>query len=286
MSKLAAGIVIVTQPDPSPAAADAGQVLFFDDFDGGGIDTTKWVPGLHQWGGDNGGVVPENLAVDTVSDGGRRIGVLVAQANGNRYEGPVRGVKSTDASYPVGDPRRYTRQATGKKTGGLVWTRERFGAGRYEVRMKNLPRPGGCSCIWNYDEPGGDEYTEIDIEMPANGHADDTDWSAWAGLNSWVAPNEADATLDNVDLGFANNDGNFHTYRWDWYDGTNGAKRIDFFVDGVRRATQTATVPTAPAQLWVGNWPAAWSGSFDYASQKQYIDWVKISSLGGGNTSS
>lgn len=263
-----------------PAAAD--QVVFFDDFNGTTIDTTKWVPGLHQWGGNNNGVVPENLSVRTVSDNGQNIGVLVAQANGTRYTGPVRGVKSTNAAYEIGDPRRYTRQATGQLSGGLVWTQQRFGAGRYEVRMKNLPRPGGCSCIWNYYEPGGDDYTEIDIEMPANGHANGADWSRWAGLNTYVAPNDAGATYQNVDLGFNNNDANYHVYRWDWYDGTNGPKRIEFYVDGVLRATHTNTVPTSPAQLWVGNWPAAWSGSFDYASQYQYIDWVRISTIGGG----
>ncbi|GAA3245263.1 fibronectin type III domain-containing protein [Dactylosporangium siamense] len=264
-----------------PAAA-ADQVLLFDDFNGTTIDTAKWVPGLHQWGGANNGVVPENLSVQTVSDNGQSIGVLVAQANGTQYTGPVRGVKSTNGALPIGDPQRYTRQSTGQLTGGLVWTQQRFGAGRYEVRMKNLPMPGGCSCIWNYYEPGTSDYTEIDIEMPANGTANRADWSRWAGLNSYIAPNDAGATYQNVDLGLNNNDGNFHVYRWDWYDGTNGAKRIEFYVDNVLRATHTGTVPVSPAQLWVGNWPAAWSGSFNYATQYQYIDWVRISTLGGG----
>ncbi|WP_308169826.1 fibronectin type III domain-containing protein [Acrocarpospora catenulata] len=266
----------------TPASAET--VLFFDDFNGTSIDTTKWVPGLHQWGGANNGVVPENLSVRTVDDNGTNISVLRAQANGNQYTGSIRGVKSTDASYPIGDPARYTRQSTGQLTGGLVWTKNRFGAGRYEVRMKNLPQPGGCSCIWNYYEPGGSDYTEIDIEMPANGTASRSDWSRWAGLNSYTGPDDAHATYQNVDLGFNNNDGNFHTYRWDWYDGTNGAKRIEYYVDGVLRATQTATIPVSAAQLWVGNWPASWSGNFNYATQYQYIDWVKISTLGGGGS--
>jgi Glycosyl hydrolases family 16/Fibronectin type III domain len=277
---LAVAVLATVAVAAPPAAAD--QVLLFDDFNGTSIDTTKWVPGLHQWGGANNGVVPENLSVQTVDDNGQSIGVLVAQANGNQYTGPVRGVKSTNGAYPIGDPRRYTRQATGQLSGGLVWTQQRFGAGRYEVRMKNLPRPGGCSCIWNYYEPGTSDYTEIDIEMPANGHANGADWSRWAGLNTYIAPNDAGATYQNVDLGFNNNDGNFHVYRWDWYDGTNGAKRIEFYVDGVLRATHANTVPTSAAQLWVGNWPASWSGNFNYATQYQYIDWVRISTLGGG----
>ncbi len=291
---LAAGTVVFTPGDSAvrtddPAgtreqATTEGQVLFFDDFDGSEIDTDKWVPGLHHWGRDNNGVVPENLSVQTISDNGQDIGVLVAQANGDQYDGPVRGIRSTDASYEVGDPRRYTRQDTGARTGGLVWTKERFGAGRYEVRMKTLPRPGGCSCIWNYYQPDGDDYTEIDIELPAAGRADGADWSRWAGFNSYVAPNDAGATYEDVDLGFDNHDGEFHTYRWDWYDGVNGSRRIEFYVDGVLRTTQTETVPTSPAQLWVGNWAAPWSGAFDYATQYQYIDWVKITTLNDENT--
>ena len=33
------------------------------------------------------------------------------------------------------------------------------------------------------------------------------------------------------------------------------------------------------AQLWVGNWPAVWSGDFQYDIQHLYVDWVKISAL-------
>lgn len=291
---LAAGIMAVacaatlTSGSPPPAAADvdapaaaSGTVLFFDDFSGASLDTTKWVAGLHQWGPDNYGVVPENLSLTTVNDAGTPVDVLAARANGDQYTGAVRGILATDASYPVGDPRRYTRQETGVRTGGLVWTKERFGAGRYEVRMKTLPYSGGCSCIWNYYNPGNGDYTEIDIEMPAAGTGGRADWAHWAGFNSYVSLDPGGATLEDVDLGAAQNDGAFHTYRWDWYDGSNGTPRIEFYVDNVLYATQTATVPTLPAQLWVGNWAASWSGDFDYASQYQYIDWVKISTLGG-----
>jgi hypothetical protein len=38
-------------------------------------------------------------------------------------------------------------------------------------------------------------------------------------------------------------------------------------------------VPRSPAQLWVGNWPAFWSGDFKYDTQHLYVDWVKITEL-------
>jgi len=96
--------------------------------------------------------------------------------------------------------------------------------------MKNLPESGGCSCIWNYYQAQGD-YTEIDIEMPANGKASGADWSRWAGLNTYY-PDETKINERHQDLGGPQNDGNFHIYRWDWFDGTNGPPRVDFYLDG------------------------------------------------------
>ncbi len=254
-----------------------GKVLFFDDFSGPKLDTSKWVAGLHHWGRDNRGVVPENVRTGTVTDEGKKISVLVTEAHGDRYTGPVKGVQKAEGNGPLGQPQTYRRVEDGTRVGGLVWTRSRWGGGRYEVRMKNLPLPGGCSCIWNYFQAEKD-YTEIDIEMPANGKASGADWSRWAGLNTYY-PDETQINERRADLGFPQNDGRFHVYRWDWYDGTNGRPRVDFYLDGklVHRATDK--VPRSPAQLWVGNWPAVWSGDFQYDTQYLYVDWVKISEL-------
>lgn len=256
-----------------------GEVIFFDDFDGPGLDGAKWVAGLHQWGNNNNGVVPENVTLGTVMDEGKEITVLVTAAHGDFYAGPVKGVRrAPDAGqFPPRDPRRYERTAEGTRVGGLVITRERFGTGSYEVRMKNLPLPGGCSCIWNYLETD-DDYTEIDIEMPANGKASESDWSNWAGLNTYH-PGPSHINEKVHDIGFPQNDGKFHIYRWDWYDGTNGPARVEFYVDGVLQHTSTRNIPTLPAQLWVGNWPAFWSGDFQYDVQHLYVDWVRISKL-------
>lgn len=262
-------------------------VLFFDDFNGTSIDTTKWVPGLHQWGGANNGVVPDNLSVHSYNDNGTTISVLDTVARGTQYTGPVRGIKSTNPAFPIGHPSRYTTQSTGQVTGGLVWTVQPFGGGRYEVRMKNLPGPNGCSCIWNYYEPVGD-YTEIDIEMPAHENPAPA-WSTWqriAGLNSYYPSSaDADATYINKDTGVNQFDGNFHVYRWDWYDGVNGSKRVDWYIDGVLQASTTQHVPSTAAQLWVGNWPAQWPGmNYNFDTVHLYVDWVKITALGGGGS--
>jgi len=253
------------------------KVLFFDDFEGPELDTTKWVPGLHQWGPNNRGVVPENLSLRTVNDEGRSVTVLDTEAHGDLYRGPVKGIKSKPNGLPLADPGRYERVEDGTRVGGLVWTKQKFGPGRYEVRMKNLPLPGGCSCIWNYYEGNGD-YTEIDIEMPANGKAEAPNWSNWAGLNTYY-PGPEHINEKVQDTGAPQNDGRFHVYRWDWYDGTNGPARVEFYVDGHLLHTSTSKIPKSPAQLWVGNWPAVWSGHFRYDIQHLFVDWVKITAL-------
>ena len=75
-------------------------------------------------------------------------------------------------------------RADGKRVGGAIATKDYFGSGSYEVRMKVLPKFGVSSAIWtfHYQEyyPGHPEYVakpvgapdyyasnhEIDIEMP------------------------------------------------------------------------------------------------------------------------
>jgi hypothetical protein len=262
-----------------PVGTETGRVLFFDDFDGSVLDTSKWEAGLHRWGRNNNGVVPENVRLTRIEDEGKLIGVLETEAHGDLYTGPIEGVRRAPDSeqLPPGDPRRYERTKDGTRVGGLVITHQRYGAGRYEVRMKNLPLSGGCSCIWNYLETP-DDYTEIDIEMPANGKAEAADWSNWAGLNTYY-PGPEHINEKVFDLGAPQNDGKFHVYRWDWYDGTNGEARVEFYLDGRLLFTSTKNVPKSPARLWVGNWPAPWSGTFQYDTQHSYIDWVRITSL-------
>jgi len=60
-----------------------GRVIFFDDFDGPALDTAKWVPGLHVWGSNNRGVVPENLSLKKLEDKGRMVTVLDTEAHGD-----------------------------------------------------------------------------------------------------------------------------------------------------------------------------------------------------------
>ena len=68
-----------------------------------------------------------------------------------------------------------------------------------------------------------------------------------------------------VDLKSPQNDGRFHVYRWDWYDGSNGPPRVDFYLDG-RLVHQSAAssdpfsaLPSASAIACFS--PACWAAT-------------------------
>lgn len=45
------------------APEETSSEIFFDDFNEDSLDTSKWLVADKWWGGDNGGVVPENVSV-------------------------------------------------------------------------------------------------------------------------------------------------------------------------------------------------------------------------------
>lgn len=253
--------------DSSGNGPCAGTYLLCDDFNGSAIDLSKWSIGdvdiAHTYP-----VSPENVTLGTMSDNGVTITVVDAAIFGNLH-------------------------AAAPDQGGLLITNAQYGGGRYEARMKNLPGPNGCSCMWNYYDSLNDPspppvrvYTEIDIEMPAH-VASPPAWSTWEstlGFNTW---SNSDADSDGTIIAYQSPsvnpfDGQFHVFRWDWHDGTDGTLQIEWYVDGILQTSTAQHVSSHPAQLWVGNWPAPWSGmdyNFDVADM--YIDWVRISALPG-----
>ncbi len=259
----AAGALSAAPAAPQSSACSGGTYLLCDDFNGPNIDTTQWTVAkldiANQYP-----VRPQNIRLTTVNDQGNTITVVDAQSFGDQHHKP--------------------------RQGGVLISNQRYGGGRYEVRMKNLPGPHGCSCFWNYydsnnevDPPQQRIYTEIDIEMPAH-MATPPAWEQWRhilGFNTWShTDRDADATYINHTSTLDPFDGQFHVYRWDWRDGSNGKRRIDWYADGVLQASTTQHVSGAPAQLWAGTWPAPWAGmDYDFKVKHLYIDWVRISAL-------
>ena len=257
------GLVMAPTQSQAQTSPCIGTYLFCDDFNGAVIDTTRWTKANLNIASQY-PVRPGNLSRTTVNDNGTTITVVEAKIFGDLNANPRRG--------------------------GVIITKAQFGGGRYEARMKNVPGPHGCSCMWNYYDslneaspPPVRVYTEIDIEMPAH-LASPPVWSTWRktlGLNTWAdSDDDAHATYLNPVSGINPFDAQFHVYRWDWRDGTNGTRKIDWYIDNVLQGSTTQHVGTHPAQLWLGVWPAPWNGmDWNFNSKSMYIDWVRISAL-------
>lgn len=257
--------------------------ILFEDFDGDSLDSSKWLIANKQWGGKNGGVVKENVSV---SDG-----TLKLEGHGLKYsgDGPSVGKYRTD----------------GKLTGAAIATRDYYASGSYEVVAKVAPDLGACSALWTfeYEEyyPGDENYDpkhaswgytavnhEIDIEIPTGtSKHPDPNFSA-ARFNTYVF--ETQHTSHFHDLAYAQNDGKFHTYRFDWHTGDEGEQaRVDFYIDGEKLYTSTKDIPYKAGRFWIAVWfpysndsdgdgveDTGWSGLADFDTTVFEVDSVKI----------
>lgn len=252
------------------------QTVFYEDFLGNKLDTSKWLIAEKAWGGNNGGVVAENVSV---SDG-----FLKLEGHGDKYEGNVKGINKPD----------------GKRTGAAIATKEYFGSGRYEVVAKVCPELGACSAIWTFEyeeyypgdekyeelAPGGSYYAvnhEIDIEMPGRpGKATENISYDYALCNTWIGERGDEYTTSYTKLLSAQNDGKFHTYRFDWHTGDkNETPRVEFYIDGELAKVNKTHIPTNKGRLWIGLWfPNGWAGAPDFDTEVFEIDSVKITPFG------
>jgi len=269
--------------DRTDSASDSGDTsaasdVFFDDFDGEALDP-RWKVAFRNWGGQlddgtsyNGGVHPDNVLLP--GDG-----TLVLEAHGDRYEGLPLGINKDGSTRP-----------DGARVGAAVATDAYYASGRYEVRMKVAPVDGLSSAIWtfHYEElyPGEPGYPEgelgyyainheIDIELPGRPSAAYEDISlSWALLNTWIGEQAGEYTVGYSDLGAPQDDGDWHTYRFDWH--TDPA-RVDFYVDDAFARSIDTTVPTRAGRFWIGAWfPRDWAGAPDFEVSAVVVDWVRI----------
>ncbi len=264
------------------AASSAG--VFFDDFDGVAIDDERWRVSYRNWGGQlpdgtsyNGGVHPDN--VEFPGDG-----TLVLRVHGDRYEG-----------LPRGENRDGSLRPDGKRVGAAIATASYYASGRYEVRMKVAPVDGVCSAIWSFyyaelhpgdlGYPAGDKGVhiinhEIDIELPGRPGPPRLGISrAWALMNTWIGEGGGESTIGYIDLGAPQDDGEWHTYRFDWHTDPAG---VDFYVDDALVHRTEATVPTRAGRFTIGAWfPNGWAGEPDFDRSALIVDWVRITPFHG-----
>ena len=236
------------------------------------------------WGGWNGGVVPENVSVSS--------GTLKLEGHGNLYTGDVQGCNK---NLPGGI-----------RTGAAIATRDYYASGCYEVVAKVAPVFGACSAIWTFEyeeyDKDSEEYKnypdqtgklaivnhEIDIELPTANADFDTPTFRAARFNTYEMENRSKSHFQT--LPEAVDDGQWHTYRFDWHTGdANEQARVDFYVDGQLLYTSYEHIPTHASRLWLGIWfPASkdsdgdgfgdtgWTGTADFDTAVFEIDSVRI----------
>ena len=292
ISAILACVMVMTISAPQVFAAEkpqninqAGQTeTFFDDFSGDALDTGKWLVAEKMWGGWNGGVVPENVSVSS--------GTLKLEGHGNLYTGDVQGCNK---NLPGGI-----------RTGAAIATRDYYASGCYEVVAKVAPVLGACSAIWTFEyeeyDKDSEEYKnypdqtgklaivnhEIDIELPTANADFDTPTFRAARFNTYEMENRSKSHFQT--LPEAVDDGQWHTYRFDWHTGdANEQPRVDFYVDGQLLYTSYEHIPTPASRLWLGIWfPASkdsdgdgfgdtgWTGTADFDTAVFEIDSVRI----------
>ena len=292
VSLLACGGEWLDTPDPTPEPTTE---VLYDDFDGG-LDPEKWLVVDKAWGGDNGGLAPENVELED--------GLLLLHAHGDQYEGDV-----------VGHNDRTTRVGAG------IATRDYYASGSYEVHARIPEASGAASAFWTFhyvehfpseeaywQEPSRVRNSEIDWEFPTalqNGESNDPISFDNARVNSWGGKlgGEGAHHPGRVEV---INDGQFHTYGIDWHSGGDGQlPRVIWTIDGEEVYRHEGAlfgqdnIPSQASRFWLGIWfPASgykeqldgeyvdrvgWAGDPDFSEATLEIDWVRITPFNEAN---
>lgn len=238
------------------AVADGG---FTDDFSGS-VNASVWNVIDGKWHHDQG--VPHNGVnsrnVSLVTEGNESY--LALMGRGKYY-------KDEDSS-PYGEE---------LPEGACIVSKDSYGPGRYEIKMKALPREGAVSTMWTYMMKGSEAAAQHEIDIELGGTTNGTNYrSAW--FTSWVTHTDTAHSAVDVSDDLYLNDGEWHVYTFDWYTEYNGTdkSRIDFFIDGKFYAKLDSNVPYYKMPLWVGVWfPPSWPGTPNFDRDYMYVDYVK-----------
>jgi hypothetical protein len=224
--------VVAADLAPLPPLARTARLALSEDWSAGAIDAAKWYSPRKKWGAGNHGVTRDNVRIERHQVAGREQSVLVCQANGDHYDGPIVGLWGKKA-----------------RVGGAIVSREFFASGRFEIVMKigsGEPHPGGPSdprrpkgavpTIWTYAyrfisvprERMHEFVPEIPLynpHMPAYGTGANEYWSELDfpefgkdgdfdhGLYNTFTQNRHEPKPYDVSRVI---DGQFHTYTTEW----------------------------------------------------------------------
>lgn len=257
--------------DPAPPAATSN--VFFDDFNNG-FDFSKWYVIKKQFGANNNGIVPLNVQI--------RKDQLQLLGNGDLYTGPIQGVEKVGPNYP------YVAATT--RVGGGIISKQYFASGRYEVRARILPYYGAYSAFWTfYYAEDGLDITNHEIDIETAGRPDHLEPPSFDYFLGNTFQTEVDVQTNFINqrqfTGFPLNDGEFHTYRFDWFSGGGPiAPRVDFYIDDVKVGTNTQNVPFIAGRFWIAIWfPDVVAGTPTFVTGDMLIDWVRITPIPNRN---
>lgn len=158
---------------------------------------------------------------------------------------------------------------------GEIQTRQRFGPGTFEARIRSDRGSGFNAAFFTYIGPTHDApHDEIDFEILTR----DTG-AVWT--NRFVNGKDRGAG-HSVPVSPAT-DVAFHDYAFIWEP-----DRLRWFVDGVLVREETRHIPTEPqkifASLWASDTLTQWMGPFETpeAAREMVIDWIAYTPLGAG----
>lgn len=241
---------------------DSG-IEFQEDFSGGKMDDSSWwvLDGYWDAGGAgdwHNGVRSRNLFY--VEDG----------------EKTYLGVRARGSYCQDGDMSK-SQSGMVKPEGACIMSKNFLYPGRYEIKMKAMPRQGAVTAMWTYYCKTGSEATsqnEIDIELGGNGQYQ----SQWC--TTWTKHTVKETQdVEVSSLGYIN-DGDFHTYTFDWYTDypLTHERRVDWFYDGeLLTSIEGEAVPETAMPLWVGLWCPSWAGTASFDTEYMLIDNISYS---------
>lgn len=178
----------------------------------------------------------------------------------------------------IGD---FADDSARKRQGGGIVTKRLFGPGRYEVRMKVVPRVGQCSAAWTYFNDWAPtlkerKYSEIDIEAPHGG-----DYRVYSGTTyeNYLNGEERISRSETIETPPLN-DGKWHVLAFEWRtDKERGDEGIVWYRDGLPVLRIDEAVPRYTATFWIASLfqdAIVWLGNPQFETAYMYIDWVKI----------
>lgn len=237
--------------------------IFFDDFSEG-VRTEVWRALNEKWSSQHNNGYSEDNCLYTadpasVAAEGAHGGLVIIRSNGD-----------------------FSAEEGRKRQGGGIVTKELFGPGLYETRVKAVPRAGQCSAMWTYYNnwaPKAEErrYSEIDVELPHGG-----DYRRWSGTTyeNYMSGDEMVSRSEVIYSPSPLNDGKWHTLAFEWRtDAANGDEAVVWYQDGREVLRLCEAVPHYTATFWVASLfqdAIAWLGDPQFETAYMYVDWVKI----------